>query len=621
MFDRLASGFFAWQFMIPASDAARQASSQAIIACAASLAVFAGTLTAQDTAVVARDSLTARDSIRAQGDAYKAIRLSYHATGTVKFRRNLKAKVPVAIADALKVIPGDEWLASARLAWPLPSSPAASAPASLAACGASLWWCELLNALSNVRVANLTRADSLTTSAISHMPADIRCIWDDVSALISDKNARKQYEKMRCEDRFPINDRLWWLADPMHSVAGNERRMDHFARQVNMRLAHETRLSMPNLPPYFRGVPGFPWGLNNLRNSVAQFHHLDTRERALVDGAGGASALNLPGFLETAFRVQRRAEFGTGFEGLDTRIRLSPIARGPRDVPAVAQQYVPDWIAVASPLTARSTDWELDAGYKREMGFSFVGRIIQLDHQHAFFRRGFAAQLVVASDVSAHSELRSAGTNAFLAASPSPDAVPLILPVSGGPRYIFSQLVLPDSTLFSFEVLTRNRGAGRVRFGGAPQKLYVDSGGPRISISDIALFNRDPSVAANAELNTLASRFLPTTKVNIGSQLGLFWEIYGLRQGEEPRVAVSAISEALVQSRVGKNTRTLPDTIAFATAMSTEFTDLPSQGREIEPRNVSLDISTLRQGAYYLRIVVQVPGEPPAVSIRRIEVR
>src|SRR3989475_6925738 len=72
------------------------------------------------------------------------------------------------------------------------------------------------------------------------MPAEERCQWSDLSSLL-DGDLRKRYRALPCAERDRLGARLWWLARPLLSQTGNDRRSEHFARLAVVRLMREAR--------------------------------------------------------------------------------------------------------------------------------------------------------------------------------------------------------------------------------------------------------------------------------------------------------------------------------------------------------------------------------------------
>src|SRR5207244_3545872 len=65
----------------------------------------------------------------------------------------------------------------------------------------------------------------------------------------------RRYRSLGCADREALAARLWWLAQPLLSVAGNDRRAEHFARVTMTRLMRDARTAY--------GIP-WSWDLDEL---------------------------------------------------------------------------------------------------------------------------------------------------------------------------------------------------------------------------------------------------------------------------------------------------------------------------------------------------------------------
>lgn len=98
-------------------------------------------------------------------------------------------------------------------------------------CAASRAWCLSLAGLVTLNRGAPARADSLFRSAEETMSADERCRWNDIGELL-EGGGRQDYLERDCHERLALATRYWWLADPLFSVAGNERRTEHFARRM-----------------------------------------------------------------------------------------------------------------------------------------------------------------------------------------------------------------------------------------------------------------------------------------------------------------------------------------------------------------------------------------------------
>ena len=62
-----------------------------------------------------------------------------------------------------------------------------------------------------------------------------RCEWTNIRLML-DKDGRSSYDHINCEGRVATNERIWWLSTPLFSDSVNDRRSEHFARKVMIRL-------------------------------------------------------------------------------------------------------------------------------------------------------------------------------------------------------------------------------------------------------------------------------------------------------------------------------------------------------------------------------------------------
>src|SRR2546426_5521256 len=83
-------------------------------------------------------------------------------------------------------------------------------------------------------------ADSAYRIALRDMPRDERCRWTDVSLLLDGELARR-YRRLPCDERGAFEERLWWLAQPLYSLSGNDRRSEHLARATMARIEQDAR--------------------------------------------------------------------------------------------------------------------------------------------------------------------------------------------------------------------------------------------------------------------------------------------------------------------------------------------------------------------------------------------
>jgi hypothetical protein len=191
------------------------------------------------------------------------------------------------------------------------------------------------------------------------------------------------------------------------------------------------------------------------------------------------------------------------------------------------------------------------------------------------------------------------------------NAQPSVLLRGGDGRVVFGMTANRDSTLVAVELNLGAGATGRTRFANAgPQ-----SAGGRLSLSDILLV--EPAQPLPANLIEAEELALGTTRLTESSVIGVYFEMYGLAAGEEPRVSLQVVAQRGAQPlRLGR------DSIAarVTSAMVTEWQERPAAGSGIEPRSLGIDLATLPRGRYTLSIAISLPGHPWVESVRTIEV-
>ena len=148
--------------------------------------------------------------------------------------------------SASRTLPHDDWI-RARLVWySIEAGDTAAAKAAARDCrdDEAPWWCDALLGLALHASHDFGEAERAFDRALAAMPDSTRCRWTDASMLL-DGEVEKLVRRTPCEHRAALDERLWWLADPLYSVDGNELRAEHFARHTFAVLHDRWRASHP----------------------------------------------------------------------------------------------------------------------------------------------------------------------------------------------------------------------------------------------------------------------------------------------------------------------------------------------------------------------------------------
>src|SRR5712691_2740165 len=263
-----------------------------------------------------------------------------------------RERLLATLDTAAAALPGDAWIAGQRVRYQLQSGRPADALAPARACRAVPWWCQALTGLALHVAGDFGGADSAYRAALDAMPPDERCRWSDISVLL-DGTLAQRYRRLPCDERGAFEERLWWLAQPLYSLPGNDRHTEHLARATRARIERDAR-----------STPRVSWG-DALREVMVRFGWPSYwTQQPVMPG----------GFAQPPI---------TGHE------------------PQPAFHFLPDAPAFDDPASSSTQDWMLDAHRAREhYAAPYATALAPLAHQVALFRRGDSCLVVAAYDAS-----------------------------------------------------------------------------------------------------------------------------------------------------------------------------------------------------------------------------
>lgn len=192
------------------------------------------------------------DTVVAREIAIRAIRAYYRvrtgSSANLQFPNadrsrpdNAAVALDRALDSATALAPGDSAIASYRVFHRVTTGQYASADALAAkACADGVWtewWCSAIRGFTKYNLGDGAAADQYFGAALDSMSAERRCIWEDLSIVLNDFALTKRVKDLPCGDRGELNEMIWWLADPLWMVPGNERRAAHYARWTEATLA------------------------------------------------------------------------------------------------------------------------------------------------------------------------------------------------------------------------------------------------------------------------------------------------------------------------------------------------------------------------------------------------
>jgi len=480
--------------------------------------------------------------------------------------REARTRLLAALDDAAATLPGDEWIVGQRVRYLLEDRQPPVAARVAEQCRAVAWWCEALGGLVRHVSGDFVGADRVFAAALAAMPEDERCQWSDISSLLEGELAER-YGRLDCTGRAAFAARWWWLAQPLYSLGGNDRRTEHFARRVMIRIQQGRRNPL-----------GLYWD-DDLRDVMLRYGWATWWTR---DPPTSALVPSEP-------RV-------TGHE------------------PSPAFRFAPAARALDDPSSAQPDDWRFEPpGARERYAPAYAKAFTYLEHQRAVFRRGDSCLVVAAYNLSADTLFAEHAVTTALALgadertlTTSRDST-----VAAGPRTL-TATARCQPLVFSLEAIAqRERHVTRARYGLAPAPPAHE----HAAISDLLLF--DPPDSLPMSLDAVVPHARGSTRVPSGHRLGVFWELYGI----DPARGAVGVSLTIAPEGTGWLRRAV-ESVGLATrrrGVRLEWQEVP-QGASLAPRALALDLSGLSPGRYVIEVAVASANGDALTAQREIRV-
>jgi hypothetical protein len=471
-----------------------------------------------------------------------------------------------ALDSAARLAPEEAWIRS-RLVWyAIEGGDTALALSAAGRCRDEEipWWCTALMGLALHASHDFAAAERAFDAALAAMPDSTRCRWTDASRLL-DGDAARLIERTPCEARAQLDARLWWLADPFHSVEGNELRSEHFARHTFTVLHDRWRPSHP-----------LGWG-SDMREIVLRYAWPVAWSRD---------------------RPRERSPSQSGYSMALTGHEPNP-----------AYDFFPSARAVESPFDASDESWD----FRRPRAPShyahpFAAPLRPLRHQIARFRRGDSLLVVAAWDAGGDTLFTRAPSRTALVVSSHEGRLRWMTRAEyAAPRGVLMLTVPNVDQLASLELFAGDsRAAARAREGG---RTSTFNGG--VAVSDILLVEPGPRPRG---LDEALRHALPDGELGGERRVTLYWEVYGLEALEPPRVIVTVSRVRASRARRLAEALGLRDTPQ--TVQMEWDTDAPA-GRTAAG-SITLDLGDRPAGTWRVSVTVTTPAGGASTASRDI---
>ncbi|MEX2581836.1 MAG: hypothetical protein WD766_01055 [Gemmatimonadota bacterium] len=478
-----------------------------------------------------------------------------------------RAQLIDGLNQVAQLVPGDDWIAGQRVRYLVEAGRLEQALAAAEECSGEVWWCAALRGYVLHYASRADEADDAFDAALASLDEEERRRWSDLSLILDERSVRR-YRRMPEEERPAFEERFWRLSDPLLTRPGNELRSEHFARHVMDQFQY--RAQSPD---------GISWGY-------------DLRE------------------------ILIRYGWPTGWE----RIRDFGPLTGP---PPLVSHYssAPHYLLPPPEAildeTGTAGGWEAElpkarTGYNIPLEDSVARWFSPLDHQVAVFRRGTRAMLVAGYELPSDSLPEGVLVRASLAVLPTTDLLvdPDIVGNEGNDTRGAMVVEVPARpSLMSLELIVpEERRLARARYG-----IDLTPASPGlISLSDLLLLR--PGEALPDSLEGAVALARGSSRVAVGEQLGVYWEIYGLERRSDAEISISL---QLLQGRTGWLRR-----LAERAGLMREVTPVrlrwqePVAEGEFMSRSVEIEVPDVAPGTYTLELTVDASGREP-LSVRK----
>ncbi len=523
------------------------------------------------------------------------------------FVKKARAVLLTQLDSVGRLLPGDNWVVGQRVRFALDQADTVRAQNDVRDCRAARWWCTALSAyLTSGYVTRIPGSDSLFNAALATMPREDHCEWNDLQSLL-DSLGRVAYSKFDCAARDSVNTRIWWLADPVYIEKGNERRVEHYARVMLVRLRMGTDFNERwDMNPGTGGAPvqemllryGWPsvswWGGQTV--DLSHYSYL---------GYGGPADEDILAHGRFATAEYSRARFST----------------------------VSAWSAIVDPFGASGDEWVLSQSaegtinpadtlwWPREHFDRKGSPLVQLWHQAAMFRRDTAVYFATASYLFPSEFNDAAGDTlrGMLIFSPAPEVLQ-VTPRGGivGRSFVAKALIASRPQIVALELAGHHPDVvARDRFGIVPPPVLAGMKPGEIGISQPALIQPpDPGTPFPSSFDGILNRMYGNTAFKPTKLISLYWETYGVADGDTVELSVKlerhvAPPGALrrVGFKLGIGQRQDGGISVGWREPSRDHTIIPIPGKvPAQGRTVTLDISQIVPGDYSFVVTAKRPG-------------
>lgn len=519
-----------------------------------------------------------------------------------------------ALIDRLQLAtakdPNDGWIVGQLVRFALDSRSNDSAVTYAKGCGAARWWCAALLGHAYAKTGRSLEADSAFAEMRREMSVDQRCTWEDLTPLLSAAD-QAVYKAQTCAERTALLDGFWWLADPMLSVPGNERRVEQDSRRTDVALRY---------PQDERNVFDVERGGDAVSQLIVRY---GWPSYAAWFGVGHDRNTSYQGLEVNHSAVP--SEPYTSFEYSRDRVSTLPslaVAAAPL---MVKLGQLP--LQVDDSMGAPSPTWWPQEHFRPQRRMVALG-----DAQIAFFRRQNNAEVALSAALT-HRSLKDVATNynVLMLSSPNSHRVDSldVRAASANSVVVLRSSLDTGATLIAVEAFASSpeRPDVRLRVGVRPPMPLSALPHDEIALSDLAVLSETDPTLLQTPTADLLLRMRPSLRFSTGDRrAALFWEEYGVEPEDSARYVLRVVpmDEAGLLRRIGSLTGILADAsrgleLSWAASASRDAASQLAGPVPARLRAIGLDLRALRAGRYLIGLDLVLPSGTRAHSETSIE--
>jgi len=479
----------------------------------------------------------------------------------------------ISVLDSVaRLIPGDEWVGGHTVWYLLEAERHDEALGVTGRCRSPrAWWCTALRGFVLHDQRDYPAAEAAFEAALSVMSEDDRNAWTSIEPLL-EADAAAAYRRTSGEGRAEMERRFWWLADPFHSIPGNDRRSAHFSRSV-----------IDHIQWRARTPEGISWG-GDLRTLLLRYGWPRGWER--VRETGIRHHTGPPPIV---------SRYGTG------------------------RRFTPTLDLLEAPFTHGADAWVLRPPAARESYRpAYATRVEPLPHQVARFARSDSTRIVAAYRLpdpeETEDEEPAPSARAALAVSAGPHDEPRVVWRTASSRDGFGITLPGDSLLVSLEILPDSPAvAYRARTGVIPLRLHPDLP----ALSDLLILEGEAGEPASLDAAERWAR--GSAAVREGEEIAVFFELYNPhRVGDAVRIsAMLEPRDRAWLARLAERLRLRTPDPGIRVRWAEE---LDPTRRDHIARTLRMRIPDLPPARYWLRLEVEMAGREPLRASRAVEI-